>query len=478
MGSTRENGSAPRVVIVGAGFGGLEAARALVRAPVRVTVVDRRNHHLFQPLLYQVATAALNPADISAPIRAVLRKQENAEVVLGDVAGIDPARRRLRLEDGAELAYDFLVLATGATHSYFGHDEWALVAPGLKTVEDALEIRRRILLAFERAERETDERARRAFLTFVVVGAGPTGVELAGALAEIASRTLAADFRHIRPDSARVVLLEAAPRVLPPYPERLSRSAREQLERLGVEVRTGAMVTRIDDAGVSIGDERIEARTVLWGAGVAASPLARALGAPLDKAGRVRVNADLSVPGRPEIFVVGDLAAFEQEDGSPVPGIAPAAIQEGRHAARNVARAARGEPTVPFRYRDKGLMATIGRAAAVARIGRFEISGLLAWLAWLFVHVFFLIGFRNRVAVILQWAWFYLTFKRGARLITDTAERWRLAAERRGLPAPEQRGEGEGEAAAEERAHAPGERAEGEDAEGVDGEDARPTSLH
>ncbi len=425
------DGRRPHVAVVGAGFGGLEAARALRRAPVRVTVVDRRNHHLFQPLLYQVATAALNPADISAPIRNVLRRQENAEVILGAVSAIDAPRRIVRLDDGAELAYDFLVLATGATHSYLGHDAWAPFAPGLKTVEDALEIRRRILLAFERAEREGDEGRRRALLTFVIVGGGPTGVELAGALAEIASRTLASDFRRIRPESARIVLAEAAPRVLPSYPEKLSRSAREQLLRLRVEVRTGAKVSLVDEGGVSIGEERIEAGTVLWGAGVAASPLARSLGAPLDRAGRVRVSPDLSVPGRPEIFVVGDLAAVERPGGEPVPGVAPAAIQEGRHAARNVIRALRGEPGEPFRYRDRGLLATVGRAAAVARIGRLQFSGPVAWLAWLFVHVFFLIGFRNRVAVVLQWAWSYLTFKRGARLITETAEQWRLVAEAR-----------------------------------------------
>ncbi|HEY6100768.1 MAG TPA: NAD(P)/FAD-dependent oxidoreductase [Anaeromyxobacter sp.] len=418
------------VVIVGAGFAGLEAARTLRRAPVEVTVVDRRNHHLFQPLLYQVATAALNPSDISAPIRHVLRRQANTEVVLGEVASVDAGRKVVRLEDGAELPYDFLVLATGATHSYLGHDEWAPLAPGLKTVEDAVEIRRRVLLAFELAERAGDEAARRALLAFVIVGAGPTGVELAGALAEIASRTLASDFRHIHPESARIVLVEAAPRVLPAYPEKLSRAAREQLSRLGVEVRTGAKVTGIDEGGVSMGDERIEARTVLWGAGVAASPLARSLGAPLDRAGRVRVNPDLTVPGHPEIFVTGDLAAAAGAGGEPVPGVAPAAIQEGRHAARGVIRALRGEAAVPFRYRDKGMLATIGRAAAVARIGRLQFSGLPAWLAWLLVHVFFLIGFRNRVAVILQWAWSYLTFKRGARLITDTAEQWRIVAER------------------------------------------------
>ena len=424
----------PRVVIVGAGFAGLEAARALRRAPVAVTVVDRRNHHLFQPLLYQVATAALNPSDISAPIRHVLRRQENAEVLLGEVASVDPARRVVRLDDGAEIPYDFLVLATGATHSYLGHDGWAPLAPGLKTIEDAVEIRRRLLLAFELAEREGDEGRRRALLTFVLVGGGPTGVELAGALAEIASRTLASDFRHIRPESARVVLVEAAPRVLPAYPESLSAAAREQLARLGVEVRTGAKVTAIDEGGVSVGEERIEARTVLWAAGVAASPLARSLGAPLDRAGRVRVNPDLTVPGHPEILVTGDLAALERGGGELVPGVAPAAMQEGRHAARLIERALRGEATEPFRYRDKGLLATVGRAAAVARIGRLEFSGLPAWLAWLFVHIFFLIGFRNRVAVILQWAWSYVTFKRGARLITDTAERWRLGAE--GRPGP------------------------------------------
>jgi NADH dehydrogenase len=424
----------PQVVIVGAGFAGLEAARALRRAPVRVTVVDRRNHHLFQPLLYQVATAALNPADIAAPIRHVLRRQRNAEVVLGAVTSVDPARRVVRLDDGAEIPYDFLVLATGATHSYLGHGEWAPLAPGLKTIEDAVEIRRRVLLAFELAEREPDEARRRALLAFVIVGAGPTGVELAGALAEIATRTLTRDFRHIRPESARVVLVEAAPRVLPAYPERLSEAAREQLARLGVEVRTGAKVTAIDEGGVSIGEERVEARTVLWAAGVAASPLARSLGAPLDRAGRVRVSPDLAAPGHPEIYVTGDLAAVEDRGGALVPGVAPAAIQEGRHAARAIARALRGEATPPFRYRDKGMLATIGRAAAVARVGRLQFSGFPAWLAWLLVHIFFLIGFRNRVAVILEWAWSYLTFKRGARLITETAEQWRLVAEKRGAP--------------------------------------------
>lgn len=425
-----------RVVIVGGGFAGLAAARGLRQADVAIKLVDRRNHHLFQPLLYQVATAALNPSDISAPIRSVLRKQENVEVGLGEVERVDLAAREVRLVDGDVLPYDFLVLATGATHSYFGHDEWAPLAPGLKTVEDALEIRRRILVAFERAERERDAEKRRALLTFVVVGGGPTGVELAGAITEIARGTLASDFRRIHPESARVVLVEAAPRVLPPYPESLSAAARRQLEKLGVEVRTGAPVTAIDEAGVTVGGERIPARTVLWGAGVSASPLARTLGVPLDRAGRVKVEADLSVAGHPEVFVVGDLAAVVQPDGRSVPGVAPAAMQQGRHAARNVRRALAGKPSLPFRYLDKGSLATIGRAAAVADVRGFRFSGLLAWLTWLFVHVFFLIGFRNRVAVILQWAWSYLTFTRGARLITDTAEQWRLVADARGVPPP------------------------------------------
>jgi len=425
-------GELPSVVVVGAGFAGLAAARALAGAPVRVIVVDRRNHHLFQPLLYQVATAALNPADIAQPIRRVLRRQRNAEVILADVAGVDLAHRRVLLADG-ELGYRQLVLATGATHSYLGHPEWATLAPGLKTVEDALEIRRRVLTAFERAEREPGAERQRASMTFVIVGGGPTGVELAGAIAEIARRTLAADFRHIAPERSRVVLVEAAPRVLPAYPEALSASARRQLERLGVEVRTGAPVSRIDDRGVVAVDERLDSGTVLWAAGVEASPLARSLGAPLDRAGRVRVNADLTVPGHPEVYVAGDLVFLEQ-DGKPIPGVAPAAMQQGRHAARNALRALRGEPRLPFRYRDKGLLATIGRGAAVAAIGRARLSGLPAWLAWLFVHIYFLIGFRNRLAVLLQWAWSYLTFERGARLITETAEQRRLGGRGAGPP--------------------------------------------
>jgi NADH dehydrogenase len=417
------------VVIVGAGFAGLYCARALKRAPVRVTIVDRRNHHLFQPLLYQVATAGLNPADIAVPTRAIVRKQRNTEVVLGEVSGFDLDGRRVLLSDGDAIPYDRLVLATGVTHSYFGKPEWARFAPGLKTLEDAVEIRRRILVAFERAERERDPAQREALLAFVVVGGGPTGVELAGALVEIARHTLAADFRHIDPRRARVLLLEAAPRVLPSYPEDLSEAARRQLVNLGVEVRTGALVTGIDDAGVTVGDERFPARTVLWGAGVAASPLARALGVDLDKAGRVKVNPDLTIPGHEDVYVAGDLAAALQADGTPVPGVAPAAIQEGRHVARNIEASLRGAPRQPFRYWNKGILATIGRARAVGEVGRFHLKGTIAWLAWLFVHILFLIGFRNRFMVLLQWAWHYATFGRGARLITDTAGRWQYAAE-------------------------------------------------
>lgn len=408
----------PRVVIVGGGFGGLYAAKALARAPVRVTLVDKRNHHLFQPLLYQVAAAALNPSDIAVPLRAVLRRQKNLTVILAEATGVDLAGRRLLLADGA-LPYDFLILATGATHSYFGNDGWARHAPGLKTIEDALEIRRRVLLAYEAAEREEDPERRREWLTFAIVGAGPTGVELAGSLAEIARKTLARDFRRIDPRQARVLLLEGAPRVLPPFPSELSERARRQLEGLGVEVRTGAMVTGIDERGVTLGAERLPARTVLWAAGVAASALGRSLGVPLDRAGRVRVTPELTVPGRTDVFVIGDLAAVE-EDGKTVPGVAPAAIQMGRHAALQIRRALRGEAHRPFRYADRGMLATIGRAAAVAVVRRARLSGAVAWWAWLAVHLLFLIGFRNRFLVLFGWAWTYLTFRRGARLITET----------------------------------------------------------
>jgi NADH dehydrogenase len=409
-----------RVVIVGAGFGGLAAIKALRRAPASVTVIDRQNYHLFQPLLYQVATAALNPSDICSPIRRIIRRQRNAEVILADVTGFDLERRCVLLADG-EVPYDSLILASGATHSYFGHDEWEETAPGLKSIEDALEIRRKMLLAFEVAERETDESVRREWMTFVVVGGGPTGVELAGTFRDVARMTLARDFRHIDPRNARVVLVQGEPRVLPPYAEELSASARRQLEALGVEVRTDSLVTGIDARGVWIGDERILARTVLWAAGVAASPLGRALSVPLDRAGRVIVERDLTIPGHSDVYVVGDLAHCDQ-DGEPVPGVAPAAMQMGKHAAINVLRSLQGRPREPFRYVDKGSLATIGRGAAVAQIGRYKVSGVVAWLLWLFVHIFFLIGFRNRVMVLLEWAWSYLSYDRGARLITGRAE--------------------------------------------------------
>lgn len=409
----------PHVVILGGGFAGLNAARALRRAPVRVTVVDRRNHHLFQPLLYQVATAALNPGDIAYPIRSVLRRQRNARTILARAERIDLAARRVELRDG-HLDYDYLIVATGATHSYFGQDEWEPWAPGLKTVEDALEIRRRVLSAFEAAEREPDPARVAELLTFVVVGAGPTGVELAGALIDIGRHTVARDFRTFDPRGLRVVLLEGDSRVLPPYPEELSAKAERQLERLGVEVRTGAKVTGIDQGGVSIGDERIAARTVLWAAGVSASALGRSLQVPTDRAGRVLVQPDLSIPDHPEVFVVGDLMGLSL-DGQPVPGVAPAAIQSGRAAARNVARRVAGRSTVPFRYRDKGSLATIGRAAAVGHVGRLRVSGFVAWWLWWMVHIAYLIGFRNRIVCMIGWAWQYFAFARGARLITGRA---------------------------------------------------------
>jgi len=404
-----------RVVIVGGGFGGLAAARRLRDAPVRVTVVDRRNHHLFQPLLYQVATAGLSPADIASPIRRILWRQSNVEVLLAEAVAVDLATRRLRLVDD-EIEYDRLILAPGATHSYFGHDEWSGHAPGLKTLEDALEIRRRILLAFEEAERESVAEERRRRLTFVVIGGGPTGVEMAGALAEVARNTLARDFRRIDPRAARIILVEAAPRLLGPYPESLSLAAARHLEALGVQVWTGASVTGVDALGVDVGADRIATRTVVWAAGVEASPIARTLGAPLDRAGRVRVLSDLTVPGHPEVYVVGDLARLEQ-DGRAIPGVAPAAIQMGEHAAANVARSLRGEPLAAYRYRDKGSLATVGRRRAVAVLGRLRLSGAVAWLAWLAVHIFFLIGFRNRFVVLFSWAWAYLTYERSARLI-------------------------------------------------------------
>jgi NADH dehydrogenase len=405
------------VVILGGGFGGLAAARALARKPVRVTLVDRRNHHVFQPLLYQVATAGLSAPDIAAPIRRIVRGYPNVDVMLAEARAIDLGRRAVVLADG-EIAYDSLIVATGATHSYFGHDEWAQHAPGLKTLEDALEIRKGVLLAYERADRETDEARRAQWLTFVVIGAGPTGVEMAGTLAEIARHTLRKDFRHIDPGTARVVLVEAADRVLPPYPPDLSEKARRQLERLGVEVRTDARVTGVDADGVWLGAERLAARTVVWAAGVAASPLGRALGAPVDRAGRVPIEADLTLPGHPDVYVIGDLATLQQ-DGRPVPGVAPAAMQMGRHAARNVLRTLDGRGRQPFHYVDKGSLATIGRKSGVALFGRFRMWGFPAWLAWLAVHIFFLIGFRNRFVVMTDWAWSYVTYQRFARLILE-----------------------------------------------------------
>jgi len=407
----------PHVVVLGGGFGGLYATRALARAPVTVTVVDSKNHHLFQPLLYQVATAALSPGDIAVPIRRILRSQKNATVMLAKALAIDTANKRVTLEVDGQLDYDFLVVATGATHSYFGHDAWHAFAPGLKSIEDALDIRKRVLIAYEHAEREPDPLVQKEWLTFVVVGGGPTGVELAGALAEISRHVLDEDFRRIDPTSARVVLVEAGRRVLPSFTPGSSARAKEQLEKLGAEVLLGARVTDIDARGVTLEGHRIEARTVLWAAGVAASPLARTLGVPLDRAGRVPVLPDLTVPGAPDVFVIGDLAALEQ-DKMPVPGVAPAAMQEGRHAARNIVRRARGEAALAFRYRDKGSLATIGRVSAVAEFGSIELSGLIAWLAWLFIHVLFLIGFRNRYLVLSEWAWGYVTYERGARLIT------------------------------------------------------------
>jgi NADH:ubiquinone reductase (H+-translocating) len=407
----------PDIVIIGGGFGGLYAARALKHARAQITIIDRRNHHVFQPLLYQVAMAALSPGDIASPIRWILRRQQNVEVLLAEARRIDVEHKRVILAD-AELSYDFLILAAGATHAYFGHDEWRRRAPGLKTLDDALEMRRRVLLAFERAEREPDPDRRRALLTFVLIGGGPTGVELAGALAEISHQSLARDFRHFDPGSARIILIEAGPTLLSAFPPHLREAARRDLEALGVEVTTGAAVTDVQDGAVVIGSKRVEAATILWAAGVAASPVAATLGARLDRAGRVFVNADLTIEGHPEVFVIGDLAVLAGGDGKPLPGVAQVAIQMGKHAAHNIMRALEGQPYRPFKYKNLGNMATIGRASAVADFERFTMKGLPAWLAWLFVHIFNLIGFRNRLVVMVQWAWAYITYQRGIRLIT------------------------------------------------------------
>ena len=408
----------PRVVIVGAGFGGLEAAKKLACKDVHVTVIDRTNHHLFQPLLYQVATAALSPADIAAPIRAVLSKCKNMEVILAEVRSVDVDARKVKMSDGTELDYDFLVLATGARHSYFGHDEWEKLAPGLKSLEDAIEVRRRLLMAFEYAERITDEAARRAAMTFVIIGGGPTGVEMAGAIAEIARHTLAKDFCHIDPSQARVILVEGDPRLLAAFPEDLSASALKQLVDLGVEVRTDARATDLTDTGVQVGDEFIPCRVKIWAAGNNASFVGKTLGVPIDRVGRVMVNDDLTIPGHPEVQVIGDLANFSHQTGQPLPGVSPVAMQQGRLAARNILATIDGHKPQRFYYWDKGNMATIGRHKAVADLKLVHLSGLPAWLAWLFVHLIFLVGFRNRLLVLFQWAWAYLTFNAGARLIT------------------------------------------------------------
>jgi NADH:ubiquinone reductase (H+-translocating) len=416
-----DDGVRARVVIVGGGFGGLQAAKALAGAHVHVTLVDRRNHHLFQPLLYQVATAALSPADIAQPIRSVLRGHPNVEVVLASVEAIDVAAKEIVLDgdqQAGRLPYDYLILAAGANHAYFGHDEWAPNAPGLKTLEDALDIRRRILTSFEEAEREPDPARRKALMTFVIVGGGPTGVEMAGAIAEIARFSLARDFRHIDTRDARVILIEAGTGVLAAFPDRLSRHALRDLERLGVDVRFGKPVTAIAPDAVTLGDEIIPAKTIIWAAGVQSSPLGRSLGVELDRAGRVLVNPDLTVPGHPELFVIGDMASLPDARGRPLPGVAQVAMQQGAWAAANILRAIEGKPGRPFRYRDLGNMATIGRNSAVADIRGLRLTGFVAWLAWAVVHILNLIGFRNRVLVGLQWLWSYLTLQRGARLIT------------------------------------------------------------
>jgi NADH:ubiquinone reductase (H+-translocating) len=404
--------SSQSVLILGCGFGGLWAAQGLRKAPVEVTVVDRTNHHLFSPLLYQVATGGLSAPSIAAPIRHILADQRNTAVLMAEVKEINKLDKFVSLEDGSRVRYDYLVVATGAAHSYFGRDEWAPYAPGLKTLEDALEIRRRMLVAFERAERETDPVKRAQWLTFVVIGGGPTGVELAGQFAEIARHTLTGEFRRIDPHSARVMLVEGANRILTAYPPDLSMKAQLQLERLGVTTWVGRMVTNVDAGGVSLGDERISARTVVWAAGVAASPLVRSLDVPLDRAGRVRVEPDLSLPGHREIFVIGDLASLEG-----VPGIAPAAKQMGRLTAQNIRRLLEGKKTLPFRYRDWGQLATIGRNSAVAVMGKLKLSGYIAWLMWLVAHIYFLINFRNRVVVLFDWAWSYWTYDRYARIV-------------------------------------------------------------
>ena len=421
----------PRIVIVGAGFGGLSTAKALAGKPFDVTVIDRHNYHLFQPLLYQVATASLSPAEIASPIRGILQRAQNVNVMLGKVSGIDLERREV-LAEGRRIPYDTLVLATGAQHAYFGHGDWAAFAPGLNTIDDATYIRRRILLAFEKAETETDPAERARLLNFVIVGGGPTGVEMAGAIAELANRALAEDFRSIDPRAARIILVEAAPRLLTPFDPPLSEAARTSLEQLGVEVRLGTPVTALDAAGVSVGSERIEARTVIWGAGVIASPAGQWLGTETDRAGRVKVEADLSVPGHPDIFVIGDTAAINDANGNPLPGVAPVAKQQGNYVAALLIARQKGEATKPFRYRDLGSLATIGRKRAIIQMGRFRMKGFFAWLLWCMAHIYYLIGFRNRFVVAISWLWNYITFQRATRLITGMS-----GASMEALPLPE-----------------------------------------
>ncbi|HEX3446546.1 MAG TPA: NAD(P)/FAD-dependent oxidoreductase [Chthoniobacterales bacterium] len=412
--------SPPRVVIVGGGFGGLTAAKELAGKGVRVALIDRTNHHLFQPLLYEVATAGLSPADIAQPIRHILRDAKNIEVVMGEVDWIDADEKQIQTTDNISYAYDYLILAAGARHSYFGHDEWESFAPGLKSLEDAIELRRRILKAFEAAEMADSKEDRQAALTFTVVGAGPTGVEMAGAIAELAHKTLAEDFRRIDARSARVLLLDGAPRILPSFPEDLSRSALAQLKSMGVEVHTGAIVKGVNNRGVTVNGELLPSRTVVWAAGNAAAPISKSFGAETDRVGRVLVNEDLSVPGHPGIFAIGDMACFKHQTGQPLPGVSPVAMQMGRHASKNILLLIRGEGPEPFRYFDKGSMATIGRNKAIADLKFARFGGFLAWLSWLFVHLIFLVGLRNRLLVLFQWTWSYLTFGRGARLIYGT----------------------------------------------------------
>jgi NADH:ubiquinone reductase (H+-translocating) len=434
---TATENTMPRVIIVGGGFGGLAAAQALGTAPVKLTLIDRKNYHTFQPLLYQVATAGLSPGEIAAPIRSILRRRKNIEVLMSEVTGFDLEHRHVETPDG-DIPYDYLIVAAGASHAYFGHDDWEPFAPGLKTIEDALEIRRRVLLAFELAERQAVHAEACTPLNFTVVGGGPTGVELAGTLAEISRHALAHEFRSIDPKMAHILLLEGGPRILPAYSEDLSRSAQQQLEHLGVEVRTSTMVTNIEAGAIYVGETRLSAAVILWAAGVAASPLGKNLGVPVDRAGRVFVQPDLTLPGHPEIFVIGDLASLKNKNGKLLPGVAPVAMQQGRYAAKVIRKEIEiksGAPSFlrfpqegggfdsrrpPFHYLDKGSLATIGRAAAIAEFGNIHISGFIAWLAWLFVHILFLIGFRNRLLVFIQWAWSYVTYERGARLITGS----------------------------------------------------------